>query len=239
MYYNIAKFILSLIDLRNKKKICNYFLKENKGRIETLIDVGAHRGESIRFFNKYFSVHKIYAFEPRIDNFEILKKNTKNLNNIKIFNLALGDKKGYADFYNHYDSESSTIVKINQNSSYFKKKNLYLNFLNLKKGSTKNTTVEVDTLDNLLNLEKLEFIDLVKIDTEGYDFHVLKGLGKLITKVKFIYFEHHFHNMLVKDYKFCDIDNFLKSKNFKKVFKTKMFFRKTFEYIYKNNSLNK
>jgi len=27
----------------------------------------------------------------------------------------------------------------------------------------------------------------------------------------------------------------MKKNNFKKVFKTKMFFRKTFEYIYKNN----
>ena len=59
---------------KTKKKICNYFLKENKGKIQTLIDVGAHRGESIKFFNKYFSINKIYAFEPRLDNFEILKK---------------------------------------------------------------------------------------------------------------------------------------------------------------------
>ncbi len=239
MYYTVAKFFLSLFDSQNKKKICNYFLKENKGKIQTLIDVGAHRGESIKFFNKYFSINKIYAFEPRLDNFEILKKKIKNLNNVEIFNFALGDKKGYADLHNHYDSESSTIAEINQNSNYFKKKNLYLNFLNLKKKNNKNTKVKIETLDNLINVEKIEFIDLVKIDTEGYDFHVIKGLGELITKVKFIYFEHHFHDMLVKNYKFCDIDRFLKSKNFKKVFKTKMFFRKTFEYIYKNNSIYK
>ncbi len=58
-------------------------------------------------------------------------------------------------------------------------------------------------------------------------------------KVKFIYFEHHFHDMLKKDYKYSDVDYFLKKNNFKKVFKTKMFFRKTFEYIYSNNKLDK
>ena len=57
----------------------------------------------------------------------------------------------------------------------------------------------------------------------------------MIKNVKFIYFEHHFHNMLEKKYTFYDVDTFMKKNNFKKVFKTKMFFRKTFEYIYKNN----
>ena len=44
--------------------------------------------------------------------------------------------------------------------------------------------------------------------------------------------------MLKKDYKFAEVDNFLKINNFRKDFKTKMFFRKTFEYIYSNNQLN-
>ena len=77
MYYSLAKFFLSLLDLKNKKKMCNYFLEENKGRIQILIDVGAHHGESIRFFNKHFSIDEIYAFEPSIDNFKILKKKNK------------------------------------------------------------------------------------------------------------------------------------------------------------------
>ncbi len=238
MYYSFAKFFLSVFDLKNKKKICNYFLEENKGKIQTLIDVGAHHGESIRFFNKNFSIDKIYAFEPSIDNFKILKEKVKDIKNIKFFNIALGNKKGLINFTNHYDSESSTIIKINQKSNYFKKKNLYLDFFNKNKNRLKNAQVKIDSLENLINIDEFKVIDLIKIDTEGYDFYVIKGLGNLITKVRFIYFEHHFHDMLLKEYKFNDVDNFLKSKNFKKVLKTKMFFRKTFEYIYKNNSFN-
>ena len=238
MYYSFAKFFLSVFDLKNKKKICNYFLEENKGKIQTLIDVGAHHGESIRFFNKNFSIDKIYAFEPSIDNFKILKEKVKDIKNIKFFNIAVGNKKGLINFTNHYDSESSTIIKINQKSNYFKKKNLYLDFFNKNKNRLKNAQVKIDSLENLINIDEFKVIDLIKIDTEGYDFYVIKGLGNLITKVRFIYFEHHFHDMLLKEYKFNDVDNFLKSKNFKKVLKTKMFFRKTFEYIYKNNSFN-
>ena len=238
MYYSLAKFFLSICDLKNKKKISNYFLEENKGKIQTLIDVGAHHGESIKFFKKNFSIDQIYAFEPNIDNFKILKEKVKDVKNVKFFNTAVGNKKGLINFTNHYDSESSTIVKINQKSNYFKKKNFYLDFFNKNKNRLKNTQVKIDSLENLINIDEFKVIDLIKIDTEGYDFNVIKGLGNLITKVRFIYFEHHFHDMLLKDYKFNDVDTFLKSKNFKKVFKTKMFFRKTFEYIYKNNSFN-
>ena len=238
MYYSLAKFFLSVCDLKNKKKISNYFFEENKGKIQTLIDVGAHHGESIRFFKKNFPIDKIYAFEPNIENFKILKEKIKDIKNVKIFNIAVGNKKGLINFTNHYDSESSTIVKINQKSNYFKKKNFYLDFFNKKKNRIKNSQVKIDTLENLIKIDEFKFIDLIKIDTEGYDYNVIKGLGNLISKVRFIYFEHHFHDMLLKDYKFNDVDTFLKSKNFKKVFKTKMFFRKTFEYIYKNNSVN-
>ena len=50
-----------------------------------------------------------------------------------------------------------------------------------------------------------------------------------------IYFEHHFHNMLDKNYNLSDVHDYLIKNGFKKVFKIKMTFRKTFEYIYNNS----
>ena len=96
--------------------------------------------------------------------------------------------------------------------------------------------VQVDRLDNILNDIKIDKIDVLKIDTEGYDFQVIKGLGKYINNVQYIYFEHHFHNMLKKNYSLNDVHSFMIKNNFKKAFKIKMFFRKTFEYIYFNES---
>ena len=111
--------------------------------------------------------------------------------------------------------------------------------MNIKKNKFDLQQVEIDRLDNILKNEKIKSVDILKIDTEGYDFHVIKSMGDLLKNVKFIYFEHHFHNMLKKGYNFKDVNSFLKNNNFRKVFKTKMFSRKTFEYIYKNNSINK
>jgi hypothetical protein len=49
-------------------------------------------------------------------------------------------------------------------------------------------------------------------------------------------FEHHYDNMILKGYKFSDINNYLIKNNFIQISKHKMPFRKTFEYIYINKS---
>ena len=41
--------------------------------------------------------------------------------------------------------------------------------------------------------------------------------------------------MINKEYTFTNIHDYLTTFNFRKVLKTKMAFRKSFEYIYKNN----
>ena len=76
----------------------------------------------------------------------------------------------------------------------------------------------------------------MKIDTEGYEFNVIKGLQANHKIIKFIYFEHHYDDMIKKNYTFKDINLILKKFGFQKVFKSKMIFRKSFEYVYKNSN---
>ena len=166
--------------------------------------------------------------EPSITNFYILKKNTKNLKNIQIHNYGLGNKYGVFDFTQTSESSSSTFVQINEKSSYFKKKYLILN-LGKKKNNLKKTQCSLDTGKNFFQKNDLKYVDLLKIDTEGFEFEVLEGIDEHIKKIKFIYFEHHFDDMLQKSYKLSNIHNLLIAKNFKKVFKLKMSFRKAFE----------
>ena len=91
------------------------------------------------------------------------------------------------------------------------------------------------TLDGYIGEHNINQIDFLKIDTEGYEFEILKGLKKNIFKVKLILFEHHYDDMIKKKYTFSEIHNLLVDNNFKRILKTKMPFRKTFEYIYTNN----
>ena len=85
-----------------------------------------------------------------------------------------------------------------------------------------------------LNSKLIQNIDFLKIDTEGYEFKVLLGLKNKLLNVKIVLFEHHYDDMLKKGYTFTDINTLLVKHNFKQIYKTKMPFRKTFEYIYIN-----
>ena len=92
-------------------------------------------------------------------------------------------------------------------------------------------------LSKVNEVNHLENIDILKIDTEGYELNILKGIYENhLNKIKYIYFEHHYDLMIKKNYKYSDIKIFLNKNNFYLAFKIKMKFRKTFEYIYENRN---
>jgi len=238
MYIKLIIKILSLFDFFHKKRIINFLKKEKLKNIDVLIDVGSHHGETIILFNKNFKIDNFFAFEPSPINYEILQKNVKKLNDnrIKIFNHALGNINGELQLNQSVESQSSTLLNINKKSNYFQRKKKILS-LSSNEYFNKSFQVKVETLKNFILKNKITNIGFLKIDTEGFDFNVIMGLEDSIYKVKYIYFEHHFHDMFQKKYTLSYIHNYLKEKNFEKVFKIKMMFRKTFEYIYCNKNL--
>ena len=239
MYIKFILKILSFFDYFKKKDVIIFFKKNITGDIINLIDVGAHHGETIKLFNSSFDIHNIYAFEPSYKNFKVLEKKTKNIKNtnLRIYNYGIGVTEGLFDFNESDESQSSTLVKINYKSKYYKRKKNLLHFFKKKQDLFFTTKVNIKTLNDFLIDQKIKNVEILKIDTEGYDFNVIKSLENKLSFIKYIYFEHHFHNMLCKDYTFNEVHNYLINNNFKKVFKTKMFYRKTFEYIYKNTQI--
>src|SRR5687768_13606395 len=65
------------------------------------IDVGANIGLTSLYISKVYPQAQIYCFEPEKRTFEFLKKNVEinGCQNIKIFNVALGDSKGKLPFF--------------------------------------------------------------------------------------------------------------------------------------------
>tara|TARA_Y100000590_G_C15664832_1_gene994057 strand:+ start:485 stop:1198 length:714 start_codon:yes stop_codon:yes gene_type:complete len=229
--------ILSLFDYINKIKIINFF-KKNLFEVDIFIDVGAHKGETIELFHKNLKVNNFYCFEASSINFKNLKKKILNFNNknIHIYNYAIGEDENVKDFYQLEESSSSTLTKINKDSNYYKKKIKILNLFGMKKELIQPLKVKTITLSKFIQENNLNNIDILKIDTEGYEYKIIIGAKNEIKNVKYIYFEHHFDDMLMKDYTLSDIHNYLVDRGFEKKFKLKMFFRKSFEYIYYNKN---
>ena len=245
MIQKLALFLIGIFDFFYQKKILNFLKKKGFNKFNLLLDVGAHRGESIKLFLNNFEVKKIISFEASPINFEFLKKKEikyiKKFSNTKIVieNIALGSKNKTADLKQFTESSSSTIKNINVKSQYLKRKFKLLNFFNTK-DIYHSFKIKILKLDDYFIQNNIQNVDFLKIDTEGYEYEILLGLEKKIKLVNIIMFEHHYDNMIEKEYTFTDINNLLVSNNFTKIYKSRMPFRKTFEYIYiKSELLNR
>jgi FkbM family methyltransferase len=240
MIKKLVLLFLSFFDYLYQKKIIKFLKKNGLSRINLIFDVGAHKGESINLFLKNMTVKNIISFEASPLNFKFLEINKKNLEKkfpntkITIENIALGSDDKIIVFNQFNESSSSTMNDINQESKYFKRKFNLLNFRN-KKDIYKSFKLKTETLDNYMKKNNFDKISFLKIDTEGYEYEILKGLKKRIKFIDTIMFEHHYDNMIVKKYTFSEINYFLKKNNFHQIYKSKMPFRKTFEYIYKKS----
>jgi FkbM family methyltransferase len=238
---SLINFLLFLVDFSHKKKIFNYLKIIFKKKPLIIVDIGAHKGESVKIFFKFFNIKKIICYEASQSNFKVLKRFIRNFkvnkSKIKIYNFGIGSRKSNRQFNQTAESSSSTFAKINYKSRYFIKKNNILKFFFGKQYVSNSYRVKLTPLGDELAKHKLKIVDLLKIDTEGFEYEVIKGLGKKISLVKYIYFEHHFDQMIIKNYTYRKIHLLLKRSNFQKIFKIKMPFRKTFEYIYVNKNI--
>ena len=164
-----------------------------------------------------------------------MNKFDNQVTSIVLENLALSSTQENKVFKQANESSSSTLSDINFESKYFKRKKKIFNFFS-NKNFFSEFKIQTTTLNDYIEKKKIDKIDILKIDTEGYEFPILKGMGNQISKVRFILLEHHYDNMILKKYTFSEINNYLISYNFEKVYKAKMPFRKTFEYIYVNKT---
>ena len=234
-------WLIKIIDFFYQKKKYSFLEKTISKEIDVLIDIGAHHGDTIAEFLTIFSIKRIYAFEPSKKNFNKLKRKVekitkKNSVEVNIYQIGIGLKNDLLLLNEISDGVSNTFNSLNTNSNYYKKKKIITTLFGIKKFINKKVPTKIIPLKEFMIQKKINQVDLMKIDTEGFEYGTLLGLEDYIKKIKFILFEHHYDNMLIKNYKFTDIHKLLHDNGFEKIFKTKMPFRKSFDYIYENKN---
>jgi len=209
----IIEFIINLVsDFYYHKKI-NEFIK--KLDVESVIDVGAHKGEFFKSLIK--SSQKIKTgllIEPQesvLKNLKDLKISFPNIK-IEIENIALGSRNQVEELYLNSLSSTSTLSKVNKNSKWFKFKKMIL-FSNQKNIIKKK--ILSDTLDNLMKRHKINKLDFLKIDTEGYEYEVLNGAINSLKnhRIRHVMLERQLSNMYL-NYNFENIEKFLYKNDF-------------------------
>ena len=72
-------------------------------------------------------------------------------------------------------------------------------------GATSSTSVNVDTVDKFCEREHIETIDLLKIDTEGFEMEVLAGAARMIKDDRIAAIQFEFGDMFIRSpYHFVD-----------------------------------
>jgi len=160
-----------------------------------VFDVGANRGQSIKFFLKASQDIEVYSFEPAQKIFESLREIYGKSQGIYLFNIAMGSIKEQKIFFEHPFDETSTFIKPSMSSKWQSRKEKILGIHNRDVFSE--NLVEVSTLDGFCSEHQISRIDLLKIDVEGYELEVLKGATTILEKriVKAIQIERHLDDM--------------------------------------------
>ncbi|TSC93066.1 MAG: SAM dependent methyltransferase [Candidatus Berkelbacteria bacterium Licking1014_7] len=146
---------------------------------DTVIDIGANLGYYVLQEAKLVGqTGTIYAIEPVKENFLFLQKNINynKLNNVRSFQLALGDKNKNGE------------INISQKRNWSNvKQNLSKDFKLIKKQS-----VRMRALDSFIKGKKMP--DIIRMDVEGYEIEIIHGMERILKQKKLkIVIETHPH----------------------------------------------
>ena len=209
----IAIIFFDIIDLYYHQKKILKFIKKNKINPKYFLDIGAYMGTYSDLILKNFENCKIFMFEPQKNIFKKIKVKYKNKKNIKIYNCAISNLSTFKDIYiNQHELTSSLSTLDVENNKYLQLKARLF-------GTTgpgmilKKAKVKTKKLSEIIKSKKFKKIDLVKIDTEGHEFEVLKGMGQNIKNIKYILVEFH-NDEIYLSYNPRKIHNYLIKNNF-------------------------
>tara|TARA_B100001057_G_C22630199_1_gene864091 strand:- start:202 stop:948 length:747 start_codon:yes stop_codon:yes gene_type:complete len=169
-----------------------------------IIHIGAHTGEEVDTYNKYFKNNlSIHLFEPQDKYFKILKDKYSNIKNIKLYNFACGERK---------EKLNLNVASNDGVSSSLLKPKIHLEIhpdvqFNIKE------KVSVDKLDNF-NINDSDFLN---IDVQGFELKVLNGAKHTLPKINYIYLEINKEEVYESAPMIGEIDEFLSKFNFIRV----------------------
>lgn len=142
-------------------------VKKLVGKNDTVYDIGSHVGlYTIHLSDLVGKEGRVYAFEPNRAVLPALKKTIAKLDNVKLFELGLSDKKNKA------------ILAVPENNSMASLKD----WTKGENGKVSFLECEIDYLDGLAETAGVSKPDFIKCDIEGGEYDCFRGGKNLLNQ---------------------------------------------------------
>jgi FkbM family methyltransferase len=163
--------LISKLEIPNIQKSLNH-LKKLGFNPAVIFDVGAYKGDFAILSKKIWENTNIICFEPLSEKVKLLNELSKKINGIKVIEGVVGEENKIIDF-NESETASSCLTEQNEQGFPVTKK-------------------QMNTLKNYIVNNNLNIPNLLKIDTQGYEYQVLSGTLEVIDKIEVILAELNF-----------------------------------------------
>lgn len=172
--------------------------------IRTVLDVGAHTGETAERLHELFPQATVLSFEPLRDSFETMQRKLGDRPYQRCFNLALGAEPGEQEIHRSAFAQSSSLLKMSE---------LHKQAYPFSAGSSREL-IRTDTLDAVAARIPLEAEIFLKIDTQGFEKNVLLGGEQTLRRVRIIVVELSFSELYEGQPRFPEMYAFLTERGF-------------------------
>jgi FkbM family methyltransferase len=170
-----------------------------------VFDVGANKGQTIELVRRALPRATIVAFEPNPQLARLLKEKYSDVN-VMVEACAVGAVEGDALLHAMENNELSSLLDLSRSQEN--------PFSETQKD--RDVAVAVVTVDSYVSRLGIDRMDLLKIDTQGFDLEVLRGavasldrkiIGAILVEVNFI-------EMYMQQCSFGDIERFLAARGY-------------------------
>lgn len=151
-----------------------------------IFEAGAHNGEHTKTFAQFWREGRIVGFEANTDAYNKAIEFTDGLTNCEIYNLAVNNYNGYADFYVCYGSSGTEPVFDGASSLLEPSDWMAHNY----RGPV--VRVPCVVVDDWITQNCHPWFDFAWLDLEGAELQVLSSSPNFLNNLKVIYTETNF-----------------------------------------------
>lgn len=195
-----------------------------------ILDVGANDGQTADRFKAAFPSASVHCFEPSPTTYAKLKEHCTGSRGVTTWNCGVGSHEETLPLFENSDATMSSFLAPGAFSW----------------GRVERTThAKVLTLDSFAHEHGIDFVHILKSDTQGYDLEVFQGAQGLMknNRVALVYFESIFVRMYEGQPPFYEVFHHLVESGFSLVaFYKSHFFQQNLlshtDVLFINNAFN-